>query len=664
MELKTYSPIESLPTGKSIRFNTPLTEDTGDALFRTGVIGDGSCLVKGTQVWTMNGLKNIEDVRLGDEVVTHTGEVKPVIQLHTNRLKHRKIHSLSIYMTPQIQITNNHRLMALKEGETQATWIAVENLTNEHYVQIPYKKGGLSTYSIDLCDQEWTFNPTFCFFLGFWFGCGFFHREGIGLRYAPDYVLRTAINTLKIEPIPTDRGLLFKDILIRNIFSALFENGRLIFPILNKLNSDCIESFLFGLNNRKPCEEIYYLARSIGWVDHSENMLKVNSNIYLKVVENQVTDLHPEYVYTLGIKDVHSYSVEGVIVENCLFHAIYETTSAEYREKDNSGKKAFVAEKRGELASELTENMWKSISGGEVALLSFQDIFRNLIRGFYMFVINASRNVMVRTRIQGLKYVIEKVVLENAFDIYKSITEIIPYDQLDTELLDKGLNCGGLVHHGDNSLVDQCLEQVLLMANDFFAEKLGDKAEQASYLFYQIGITAENTAYLNYIQELKACEKWIGQTQLELISNNIDRNIFFIDGATRMPYVVAGCSNFKADRKSIIIVWVDEVHYEPIGKLVNVRRKSSGKTHANAEREFDWDDDLIQKLYLLSCRLDEAKDVYPLLYYQMIEAKREIEQRVEKMEPEAEEEEEESKEWGFWGGDDEDEDESDNDFPF
>lgn len=33
--------------------------------------------------------------------------------------------------------------------------------------------------------------------------------------------------------------------------------------------------------------------------------------------KTEITENKPEYVYTLGVQDDHSYSVEGIIAENC-----------------------------------------------------------------------------------------------------------------------------------------------------------------------------------------------------------------------------------------------------------------------------------------------------------------------------------------------------------
>ena len=38
---------------------------------------------------------------------------------------------------------------------------------------------------------------------------------------------------------------------------------------------------------------------------------------FLRVKRVSETDLAPEYVYTIGVDEDHSYNVEGLICENC-----------------------------------------------------------------------------------------------------------------------------------------------------------------------------------------------------------------------------------------------------------------------------------------------------------------------------------------------------------
>jgi ribonucleoside-diphosphate reductase alpha chain len=112
-----------------------------------------SCFVEGTQVHTMNGVKNIEDVIIGDEVVTHTGKIKKVSQLHKNPLNNRIIYDIKLAGTPTVSVTENHRLWSISDEQEKwgksAGWNSVEYLRVGDWIAIPKKEGG-TTYVLDI----------------------------------------------------------------------------------------------------------------------------------------------------------------------------------------------------------------------------------------------------------------------------------------------------------------------------------------------------------------------------------------------------------------------------------------------------------------------------------------------------------------------------------
>ena len=105
-----------------------------------------SCFVAGTPVHTMNGVKNIEDVVIGDEVVTHLGNVKKVLQIHHNALGDRKIYDVKIAGSPTISVTDNHRLWSISNEQEvwgeKPNWNSVGYLRTGDWVAIPKKTGG------------------------------------------------------------------------------------------------------------------------------------------------------------------------------------------------------------------------------------------------------------------------------------------------------------------------------------------------------------------------------------------------------------------------------------------------------------------------------------------------------------------------------------------
>lgn len=103
-----------------------------------------NCFVAGTKVHTSKGIKNIEDVAIGDEVVTHMGRVRPVVQVHKNKLNNRKLYNLKCYRTPNVVVTENHKFFSISREQLKwkqsPGWNSVEYLRAGDYIQIPNNK--------------------------------------------------------------------------------------------------------------------------------------------------------------------------------------------------------------------------------------------------------------------------------------------------------------------------------------------------------------------------------------------------------------------------------------------------------------------------------------------------------------------------------------------
>lgn len=97
-------------------------------------LGSIACFVSQTKVCTINaGIKNIEDIQVGDLVITHKNRVQPVEQVHKNPLGDRKIYKLCINGTDDIYVTGNHRFWSfmstgLKSNQKSLGWNSVEDL--------------------------------------------------------------------------------------------------------------------------------------------------------------------------------------------------------------------------------------------------------------------------------------------------------------------------------------------------------------------------------------------------------------------------------------------------------------------------------------------------------------------------------------------------------
>lgn len=104
-------------------------------------LGSIACFCENTEVFTVNeGIKPIQDVKIGDLVITHKNRVRPVSQVHKNPLNNRKIYKLEVEKTKPIYVTGNHKFWSFSTKssttEPEPAWNSVEDLNGllvDHY---------------------------------------------------------------------------------------------------------------------------------------------------------------------------------------------------------------------------------------------------------------------------------------------------------------------------------------------------------------------------------------------------------------------------------------------------------------------------------------------------------------------------------------------------
>ena len=102
----------------------PLAWDLGRELGKTYTIKDEKiwCLPPGQNVWTQSGLKSIEQVTVGEKVLTHTGKLQNVTKTmqrqHSGQLISIKVSLLgkSISLTPEHEVLTIHRKKYLHQN--------------------------------------------------------------------------------------------------------------------------------------------------------------------------------------------------------------------------------------------------------------------------------------------------------------------------------------------------------------------------------------------------------------------------------------------------------------------------------------------------------------------------------------------------------------------
>jgi ribonucleotide reductase alpha subunit len=177
-----------------------------------------NCFIKGTRVYTLDGPKNIEDVQIGDKVITDDGSIQPVEQLHKNPLNGKRLYTIKCYHTPSITATSNHEFLSISKEQIEfgekIQWNSLDYLRVGDYIAIPLEKSETGqfdteiniktllpdkefqcyekTYFTEIVDdkinlvticknfnkkhkpinKKWVIDKNFAYFLGLWYGDG------------------------------------------------------------------------------------------------------------------------------------------------------------------------------------------------------------------------------------------------------------------------------------------------------------------------------------------------------------------------------------------------------------------------------------------------------------------------------------------------------------
>lgn len=218
---------------------------------------------------------------------------------------------------------------------------------------------------------------------------------------------------------------------------------------------------------------------------------------------------------------------------SCYFHSILHALSLTYRKMDNPTRKTLVKNIRNLISEKLTIEKWLTLGKGEIAKVSFQTTVLPFLSPYLK-----DHQISIK--------VFEDKILPSAFQFNEDI------DTLITNLA-------------------KTLENKIPKIKDILKD-------------------CKRYCYNQYRQSLKELNSWIHVDTIEFISNYFNRDIYIIDAKTRMPYVLSGHNQLFKKRKSLIILWIDQCHYEILGTL---------QSNNTVIRQFEFNDPLIQQIYKL-----------------------------------------------------------------
>jgi len=127
---------------------------------------------------------------------------------------------------------------------------------------------------------------------------------------------------------------------------------------------------------------------------------------------------------------------------------------------------------------------------------------------------------------------------------------------------------------------------------DYLDKKYHDREELENLVE-----NARKRFWLSVRENIKSVTAWAAHEIIEYVMRTLKWNIFIIQDTTRLPVKFTSCDLYKPDRKSIVILNLDNIHFEPICEF------EEDKDHKIIQHTtFSFDHPLIQSLYGYLCK--------------------------------------------------------------
>ena len=338
------------------------------------ICGGSPCFVKGTKVLTDNGYKNIEDIKVGDMVLTHKNRYMPVVNIGGEHNK--DIYSLRVQGFLKTECTDYHPFYCKRNKNSKPEKTKLKDIKKGYYIGSHINNESINDFNLSNED---------CWILGRYVADGHIRKEKRKGRidsYHYQCILsigNNKVNELK-EIVKEHHFSCFPhtDSVYRVVFSSMelvnfiIDNGfgqdaesKKIPQFILNLPVDKLQSFLDGYMSGDGCEiEGKYQATTVSkelamslclaiqkvyrvgcriYFDERPDKHEIQGRIvnqkdtymirFMKESQKQawfiednivwypvkeITDLNKqEDVYNIEVEEDHTYTVNNMIVYNC-----------------------------------------------------------------------------------------------------------------------------------------------------------------------------------------------------------------------------------------------------------------------------------------------------------------------------------------------------------
>ena len=161
---KSYCAIHNVDSSKNLGDITKVDEENLSPF--NMICGGSPCFVAGTKVFTKNGYKNIEDIKVGDMVLTHRNRFMPV--LRNGGEVDKEIYKLKVQGFLETECTDYHPFYCRKTKNSEPEKIKLKDLKKGYYVGSHINTKSENTYN--LSDED-------CWILGRYIADGHIRKD-------------------------------------------------------------------------------------------------------------------------------------------------------------------------------------------------------------------------------------------------------------------------------------------------------------------------------------------------------------------------------------------------------------------------------------------------------------------------------------------------------
>ncbi len=290
---------------------------------------------------------------------------------------------------------------------------------------------------------------------------------------------------------------------------------------------------------------------------------------------------------------------------SCFFHSLLHAYSKDYPAMDKKQRTKFVRKLRASMAGKVNRENWEEMGGGIISKIPFQENVHEILKGFYGFIENSDRKVKGRSSRRVIRQIIKE---DQDFENYELVIQLLPLKILETKILPKSYDqsADDKIEKTAKFLLDNVINYIESLDEIKNADQ--ENVNYIKQLIMNFIITvlgeAEDSAFNNFVKGLENIKEEVDTYTIEFISDRFNRDIFFLDGNTRLPYNNCSTTTNIKNRRTIILIWIGENHYEVVGRLLPGNR---------IQREFSTDDPLVDKLKTCIMEPDKIAEKYPEL---------------------------------------------------